>query len=257
LIDNRKIGFRLTGFREWPLKEALAALADIGYDGVEICLEHPDLNPDNPDVWDSRRLIETLKEVNLAASAVSFHGKRASYTEKYRKCTAGIKLARELDVNTFVSGSVLDRSEESWGRFCNFVHDCCAAARLYDVYLAVEPEPDNLIEDSAGMRKLMKELNCINLKINLDIGHSFITEEDVYQDIKEWRNDLAHVHLEDIKGSKHEHLLPGEGGMDFRRIFAALRDVDYRGFITLDIFNILDDPKGFAERALRSLEELV
>ncbi|MBC8278639.1 MAG: sugar phosphate isomerase/epimerase [FCB group bacterium] len=257
MIDNRKIGFRLTGFREWPLKEALAALADIGYDGVEICLEHPDLNPDNPDVWDSRRLVETLKEVNLAASAVSFHGKRASYAEKYRKCTAGIKLARELDVKTFISGSVLDRNEESWGRCCDFVRDCCAVAGLYDIDFAVEPEPGNMIEDSAGMRKLMNELNCENLKINLDIGHSFITEEDVNQDIKEWRNDLVHIHLEDIKDSRHEHLLPGEGDIDFRRVFAALQDIDYWGFITLDIFNIVNDPKGFAEKALRSLRKAV
>ena len=38
-----RIGFRTAGYRNVPIEEAVRAIAEIGYDGVELCLEHPDL----------------------------------------------------------------------------------------------------------------------------------------------------------------------------------------------------------------------
>ena len=256
MLDEWKIGFRLTGFRDRRLEESLKVLSGIGYDGVEICLEHPDLDPDNPARVRGPDLRQLLIDNGMEASAVSFHGKRATFSEKYRKCEAGVRLAYELGVRTFISGSTLDKSRAGRGKFLQYVKDGCDAAGGYNIKFAVEPEPDNLIENSREMRILTEEAERENLTINLDLGHAFLTEDDIRTDIFGWKDRIAHIHLEDMRSDEHRHLIPGEGDMDFRGIFRSLGEVKYGGFITLDIFDIRDNPAYHAERAYNSIAEV-
>ena len=37
-----RIGFRTAGYRRVGIEDALRSIASVGYDGVEVCLEHPD-----------------------------------------------------------------------------------------------------------------------------------------------------------------------------------------------------------------------
>lgn len=48
-----EIGFRTIGFRQWPIEQALEALAQLGFAAVELCLEHPDMRPERHEgpVW--------------------------------------------------------------------------------------------------------------------------------------------------------------------------------------------------------------
>jgi len=36
-----KFGFRTAGFSSWSIELTLLKLSELGYNGVELCLEHP------------------------------------------------------------------------------------------------------------------------------------------------------------------------------------------------------------------------
>jgi sugar phosphate isomerase/epimerase len=62
--------------------------------------------------------------------------------------------------------------------------------------------------------------------------------------------------VEDIAGGVHKHLLPGEGKMNLPAIFDALADVGYEGFLTIDLFDLGDEPGKQAARALEALRSI-
>lgn len=196
-----------------------------------------------------------MRDNGLQASAVSFHGKRSGWEEKKRKCRAGLEIAAELEVKTFISGSVLGGNPAAFDELRRFTEYMCGEADKLETNFAVEPEPGTVINGSREMSALMKAVKSPRLKINLDIGHSYLTEEDVCDDIMEWGYNIVHLHIEDIKGKIHRHLPPGEGDLDFKSIFSALDSIDYSGFYTLDLFDILDDPEYFARKGIHALRK--
>ncbi|RJP78422.1 MAG: sugar phosphate isomerase/epimerase [Candidatus Zixiibacteriota bacterium] len=248
-----KIGFRLSGFRRRSLPEALQTLRELGYDGVELCLEHSDLDPDAPGRCDFPTLRRILEESGLQAAAVSFHGKRAGWQEKQRKGLAGLELARDLGVRTFISGSLAGEGEEAFAAMCRFTTRMCRYAEEFGVDFAVEPEPGTVIAGTREMEMLIQVVGSPRLKVNLDVGHAHITEPDLGRDIVRWGERIVHTHIEDIRGREHRHRIPGEGDLDFAALLAAFQAIHYSGFFTLDLFDIEDQPEYYARIAREAL----
>jgi sugar phosphate isomerase/epimerase len=222
---------------------------------VELCLEHPGLNPDQPDCWSTRQLRALLQDLDLEVSAVSFHGKKADWTEKSRKSIRGMEMAGELGTSCFISGSCLGTGAEDFEQMRRFTGEMCGVAEKYDIFFAVEPEPGTLIHGSREMSKLVEEVASENLRLNLDVGHSYLTETNPASDIRRWGNKIVHVHIEDIKNGEHVHLLPGRGNINFDSVMSALDEINYSGFIVLDLFDIVADPSGFAKQGIKALLE--
>ena len=252
-LIERKIGFRLTGFKRRKLESALQTLAEIGYQGVELCLEHNELDPANRGRWSASRLSKFLYQIGLKASAVSFHGKQSPWDEKMCNCIAGMELANELGVKIFISGSIRGGSPDDFNQMCRFTEEMCHYAQRYNIDFAVEPEPGTVINDSAAMTALLNAVDSPRLKVNLDIGHSYMTEPNLFEDIIRWGKFVVHTHIEDIKCKIHQHLIPGEGELDFKRIFDAFDEIDYSGFFTIDLFDIQDNPEHYAQQGYHAL----
>ena len=74
--------------------------------------------------------------------------------------------------------------------------------------------------------------------------------------LEEFRELIYHIHLEDISASReHVHVALGKGAMDFSAIFRTLKKIDYRGWITVELYPYDDDPGKTAVDALRYLNE--
>ncbi len=249
---SERIGFRLTGFSDWNIEDTFSSLSENGFKAVELCLEHPDLNPGSLIFYNSHKILDILYKFDLIASAVSYHGKNSSWEDKKRLCLYGIELAVDLGMDVFISGSHTDM--ESYPKMLKFTGEMCEIARKKGVYFAIEPEPGTVIEGSREMRRLIDEAASPALKVNLDIGHSFITSENYLNDLLSWKDYIVHVHIDDIKDKIHEHLSPGMGDIDFKRVFYLLDEIDYRGYYIIDLFNIRNNPALYAKKSIRDLK---
>src|SRR5215217_7511091 len=55
----------------------------------------------------------------------------------------------------------------------------------------------------------------------------------------------------------HNHLIPGKGSIDFRRVFDAIDDIGYRGFVTVELYPYQDNPVQAAEEAYSYLCSII
>jgi len=94
--------------------------------------------------------------------------------------------------------------------------------------------------------------------MNCDIGHLFCVGDDPAGVIRKHAEQVAHVHLEDIgKNRVHQHLTPGKGVIDFAEIFAALDDIRYAGWVTVELYPYETTAAGVARAAFEHLANLL
>lgn len=98
---------------------------------------------------------------------------------------------------------------------------------------------ENLSETASHLAAPFNALPSLNL--TLDLGHAqLLTEVNTsYEFIEKYPERIKHVHLHDNRGGNSYqddlHLLPGEGIVDFEKIFEKLREMDYDRTITLEL----------------------
>jgi sugar phosphate isomerase/epimerase len=242
------------------LEEALTALAELGYDGVELCLEIHDLRPDVVAPGRLAEIGDALAASELALASVSYHADGEDLATRVPNTVRAVEMTGELGADILIVNA--ERSDEArrdaqWAALVERLARVCAAAEAAGVDIAVEPEPLLLVHGMEDWARLRAEVGSPRLKINLDIGHCAITDPDVPGVIERFAEDIVHVHFEDIPAGVHQHLVPGEGDLDLAAIAEALRRVGYDGFVTIDLFHIHGDPRGFAERCVAPTRALL
>ena len=68
---------------------------------------------------------------------------------------------------------------------------------------------------------------------------------------------IWNVHLEDIQGQKHYHLVPGEGDVDFQALLGALQAVGYNRWVTVELYTCAHRADAAARRAHEVLAPLI
>lgn len=255
--EMEKLGFRLSGFRQWPLEKTLAALAQIGYRSVELCLEHPELNPESLDADAIARIKQLLDRLGLRVSAVSYHGRKDSVAAALKKQKLGLKLAREFGTRVLVVGSVDGRHDPQGGSTYRALEELVREADGTEVVVAVEPEPDTVIHGMYEFSMLARDLSGCPLGLNLDLGHAYLTEGNATQVVDEWAPFIVHVHLGDVRKPNHVHLMPGDGHLDLRGSVQRLRECGYEGDLTVDFCDLQEAPEDLAGKAYQRCRELL
>lgn len=254
-----KIGFRTAGFSTYRTVEIFRELRGIGYDGVELCFEHSDVRPEDMDDEQASFLQEQADEMGLEIASLSYHADNMDPVRRDENVDRILRLAPNFATDVFVINS---RRTEPGRRFEQFqaferrLRELTHVAEGQGMRLAVEPEPGMFVEGTTEMRTLLESIGSPALAVNLDIGHAFITDEDLCASVRELGAAIAHTHIEDIANRVHQHLVPGEGDIDFAALRAAFEDIGYEGYYTIDLFAIGDDPADWARRALAGLRRV-
>ena len=104
-----------------------------------------------------------------------------------------------------------------------------------EVQLGFEPEPGMLIDTMCSFEEMLSHLDSPKLGLTLDLGHLHCLEEPIAQTIFRWSNRLVNVHIEDMRVGVHQHLMFGEGEIDFPPVIAALREIEYDGGLHVEL----------------------
>jgi sugar phosphate isomerase/epimerase len=251
-----RLAFRTAGFRGWEAERTVEELAAIGYHGAELCLEAPDLRPETITEERCQSLRRHMDRLNIAIASVSYHGDGEPPEQRAANQLRSVQVAAWFGADVLVLNSEKaggDR-EAQWSSFVEHVRKLAVAAETYGVYLAFEPEPLLLLSDTASMLALIKQVGSPRVAVNLDIGHCHITDRDVPASIRRLGRRIVHTHIEDIRDNVHQHLIPGQGNLEFKPILSALRGCGYRGYFTIDLFNLGDDAPGVARASLEALQ---
>ncbi|HEY8374262.1 MAG TPA: sugar phosphate isomerase/epimerase family protein [Pseudonocardiaceae bacterium] len=269
-----RFGYGTNGFTDHRLPEALAVLADLGYDGVALTLDHGHLDPFAPDL--SRRVAAVARRLEQLGLAVvvetgaryvldprrKHHPTLLSDTGRERRLDyliRAVRVAADLGAEavSFWSGARPDGlpDEIAWRRLAEGCARVLEVAEQYDVVLGFEPEPGMFVSDLDGYEHLRGLLGAPErFGLTLDVGHCCCLEPLPVPDCVHRAGPyLVNVQIEDMRRGVHEHLEFGDGEIDFPPVLRALSDVDYRGLVSVELPRHSHAAPVVAERSLHFL----
>jgi len=261
-MQNFKIGVILDSFK-LPIPEAIKKAKSVGAQGVQVYCTRGDMSPEHMNAARISEFRDMLASNGLVISAVcgdlGGHGFQIAEDNAARieqsKRIMDLALKLGTDVVTTHIGVVPDTKIE---RYFILQEACDTLARYgaeVGAYFAIETGP----EPSTVLKAFLDSLSAKNLCVNLDpanlvmvIGESPV---DAVHNLKDY---IVHTHAKDgimLKRTSAERIygafagdieekldmneyfkeVPlGHGSVEFDTYLAALRDIGYSGFLTIE-----------------------
>ncbi|MER6685239.1 sugar phosphate isomerase/epimerase family protein [Streptomyces olivaceoviridis] len=258
-MNALRFGYGTNGLADLRLDDALALLADLGYDGVGLTLDHMHLDPLAPGLADrTRRVARRLAGLGLDVAVETGaryvldprrkHGPSlldpdpGARARRVDLLLRAVRVAADLGATAVhcFSGIVPPTDPgpaPAWERLTASLSPVLDAAASAGLPLAVEPEPGHLLASLADFHHLRRILgDPPALGLTLDIGHCQCLEPlppaDCVRAAAPW---LRHVQIEDMRRGVHDHLPFGEGEIDFPPVLTALAATGYRGLTVVEL----------------------
>ena len=273
------LGYVTNGFAHHSLPAAIELMAGIGYRSVAITLDYNALNPfgerfaqelaETAEILDRhgmRSVIETGARFLLDPTAkheptlVSQREEDRLRRIDFLKRAIDAAAALGSDCVSLWAGVV----RHAAGRETALADLASGLSRVLDyadrrnVDVGFEPEPDMLIDTTDSFAELLDRVDSPRLKLTLDMGHLHcLGETPIPAVIRRWGSRIANVHIEDMRAGVHDHLMFGEGEMDFPPIIAALAEVGYDGGVHVELSRHSHDAPRVAQRAFDFLSPMM
>jgi sugar phosphate isomerase/epimerase len=277
-----KLAFSTNAYLNYSFTEAVRRLADIGYEGVEIMADVPHAWPAFLLAEQKQALRDALTKNKLAISNVNafmmhavndprqryWHPSWIEADPHYRRIRIEhtkrcLTLARELGaacITTEPGGPV--EPGASWSRalalFVEEIKPVAEHAEKGGVLLLVEPEPGLLLETMDQFLEFIQHIDSPAVGLNFDIGHAYCVGDDPAAHIPRMAKYIRHIHLEDIAATRvHQHLVPGDGAIDFAATLRAIQSIGYQGWVTIELYPYVDNPDDAARRARQYIQNIL
>ena len=272
------LGYNTNGLAHHDPQQAIELIHGIGYRSIAITIDHLWINPNRENhkaqMQEIRDLLRQKEMKSVIETGARFlldpkvkheptlispdASERSRRVDFLKYC---VDLAAEMDSDcvSLWSGilredidrsAALERLAEGLEQVLNYADD-------RNVNIGFEPEPGMLIDSLSSFEALLQWVDSPRLKLTLDIGHLFCQGEFPIRDyIFRYQDRLVNVHIEDMKAGVHEHLMFGEGQIDFPPIIDGLKEANYQGGIHVELSRHSHDAANIAKRAFDFLSPL-
>ena len=244
-------GYNTNGFAHHKIEDALQILAEIGYRSIAFTLDYNTVEPFAANAIARARelgkmaqdlglnlVIETgarflldprrKHQPTLISKQASDRKKRVDFL---LRC-AELGLAMGSNTLSFWSGKPdFEAAEDSYWQL--LIEQCIEISKQVEnsgMKIAFEPEPGMFIDTMDKFEQLHKAISHSKFGLTLDIGHlECMNEMPLLPHLEKWSSVLWNIHLEDMRQGVHDHLPPGEGLIDFGKVFEGLNKIKYEG----------------------------
>lgn len=259
-------------YRGVGFEDVCVDVATCGFDAIEVALNAIAQDPGTLTVEDGRRLgavarangLEVVGLHWLLAAPGGLHlttndDATRSRTVRYLQHLA--ELCAAMGGSILVLGSPNQRGvlpgqsyDEAFAHATEACHTVAETAGDLGLTLALEPlspELTNFLTSAAEARSLIEAVDHPACRLHLDV-YAMGSEPDPIPEIITAHGDLLvhfHANAPDRRG-------PGSGGLDYRPIVQALRDVDYQGYVSVEVFDYQPDGETIARESLAYLRRM-
>lgn len=251
------LGYNTNGFAHHRLEDTIDVLAEMGYRGLALTADFFTIDP-LADGWPERarrigRRLERAKMRSVIETGARFildvrrkhqptllDSDRHLSLDRLNFLQACIRLADDLqaDAVSFWSGTPTDDTAPKI-LMARLVEACLRLSDFAEgrgIRLAFEPEPGMFIDTMDKFAELHGKVNRRNFGLTLDVGHLQCNGElPIGDHIRRWGDWLWNVHIEDMRRGTHDHLMFGEGEIDFADVMRALREIGYRRGVYVEL----------------------
>ena len=259
-------------FQDWPFEKAFAFAAELGYTGIEFAPFTIDKNAYN---ISTARRAEVRKQAEAAAlETVGLHWLLA-FTEGYyltspepevRRRTGDYlcelaRMCRDLGGKILVLGSPMQRNllpgvshDEALKHAADVIQRAMPTFDECDATLAVEPlgpqEGDFLLTAESGV-KLIEMVDSPRCQLHLDVKAMSSEAKPIPEIIRDSAEHLVHFHANDANRRG-----PGMGQIDYVPIFRALDDVNYQGWVSVEVFDYEPGVEALARESIEYMQRI-
>lgn len=250
-----RFAYNTNGAANHRLDDALRLIADAGYDGVALTLDHHHLDP-FAEGWtrEADRVRTLLDRLGLGSvietgarylldPAIKHEPTLLSPTAAGRARRVAF-LCRAIDIAAILGSETISfwagvprpgvARADAFGWLDDGLSRVLdhAGSRMVDA--SFEPEPGMLIETVGDYDALVARHS--RLRLALDTGHCLVTQDiDPADAIRRHAARLGTVAIEDMRRGDHTHLPFGQGDMDMPAILSALADIGFRRLVCVEL----------------------
>jgi len=258
-------------FGNWEFKEALKFASTIGYDAVEIapftlCDSIFELGRDR-----RKELREEFGSIGIGCSALHWllvkpaglhisHPDPSVRSKTVEYLRGLISFADDIGCRTMVFGSPGQRNiqgmdkSQGWKLALETFRACVRDLEDRGVTIGLEPlrhDMTNFINKADEAAEFIDAIGSDNFKLTLDVFAMTGEEASPAYAIRKHGRSLVHFHANDDNERG-----PGTGGADYKQIKAALENIGYMGYMSIEVFKFDQDPRAIARGALDYLRGL-
>jgi len=257
-------------FPNWKIADVFQYAGALGYDGVEI---------------DPYTLADTVEEISPAeregirqaakAAGVEIVGIHSiTKSPKWFLCVnhpdasiraraveylkALITFCGDLGGKIMVFGGAKRRNvhpdltpQQAWGYAVQVFTEILDTAEARGVVVCLEPlshRLTNFVTRASEAIRMVEGIDHPNFRMMLDVRSASDDERPIPDLIRHSAPYLAHFHSNDDNGRG-----PGAGNADYAGISDALREIGYRGYLSVEVFDLQPDSETIARQSLKAL----
>lgn len=245
-----KISYNTLVYVNESVEKSIARLAGFGYDGVDLVGE--------PSRYDAAEVRALLEKYNIAASSLcavfSMERDFASADAKIRQqavdyvkeCVDFAKAIGAHSISVQASACMKTVAQAPFEQEWQWAVEGLRAAGEYaleaNVRLTLEAwnrYETHFINRLSQALKMVNDINLPNVGVMGDTYHMNIEESDMAEALREVGDKLYYLHIADSNRAA-----PGRGHIDFAPIAKALRDINYDGWVSMELLPAAADPFG-------------
>lgn len=274
------IGVMLDSFR-LDTKQAIEKAAEVGAKGIQMYATKGEHAPENMTKTKISELKDMMQSNGLVFSAICGDlgmgfGNPELNPELIEKSKRILDLAKELGTDVVTTHIGVVPTDKSNPRYAVMQEACAELSRYADspeAHFAIETGP----EVSMVLKGFLDSLGSRGVAVNLDPANLvMVTGDDPVQAVYNLKDYIVHTHAKDgIKlhdnnpevvygiiedeiptGEGFREVALGEGSVPFNKYLAALDDIGYRGFLTIER-EVGDDPAADISLAANFLRDLM
>ena len=258
-------------FIGWDIADIFKFCAEIGYDGVEI---HPyKLSEIIEDISPRQRQTVCESAQSSGIEIIGIHGILKTSSDFYyinhpdptiRQKTIDhikslVKLCGDLNGRILVLGASKQRNvhpeltyQQAWDYAVESFKSLLDIAEKNEIILCLEPLSHRLtdfITTASEAVRMVEEIDHPNFKMMIDVRSASDDEMSIPEIIRLYAPYIAHFHANDDNGK-----YPGSGKANYEGISSALKEIGYRGYLSVEVFDFQPDPETIARESMDTLK---
>ena len=257
-------------FENWTWADTVRAIADAGYDGVEIAsftlvdsvtdlsaAERQEIRARAEDagldIVGLHWLFVSPKGLHTTTDDDSLRARTTAYLQEL------VRFCGDLGGKVMIVGSPKQRGVPegtpygvAWQRFVDMIVSCLDLCAARDVTLCMEALPSDMVNFCTSLAeavKMVRQVGHPNFQTMFDVHNAHQETDPLPELVRRYMPYIKHVHVQEMDGS-----YPGAGDFDFGAILRVLQESYYTGYVSAEVFEYSPGAAFIARETLKNLK---